>query len=160
MPERKTIGSRHSMSRRHLLVAAATITAAPMAAMAQTDVSPHYTAARATLLAGRSVSTGRVVLDIPRLAESGNSVPLKATVESPMTESDHVRTLHVLSEQNPIASIARFHLGPRAGRAEVATNIRLATTQNVHVLAEMSDGSLWEASTEVVVLIAACLDGT
>lgn len=160
MPECQQIGHHHSMNRRQLIVAAATLALAPTAAIAQTGVTPQYMAARATLLAGRPISTGRVVLDIPRLAESGNSVPIRMTVDSPMTERDHVRTLHVLSEQNPIASIARFQLGPRAGRAEVATNIRLATTQNVHVVAEMSDGSLWEASAEVVVLIAACLDGT
>lgn len=148
------------IDRRQLIIAAAMITAAPFSATAQIDVSPQFIAARKALLAGRRVTAGRVVLDIPRLAESGNSVPIKVTVDSPMTEADHVRTLHVLSERNPIASIARFQLGPRAGRAEVATNIRLATTQNVHVVAEMSDESLWEVSAEVVVLIAACLDGT
>jgi sulfur-oxidizing protein SoxY len=123
-------------------------------------VSELYLAARSDLARGRPIREGRVTLDVPRLAESGNSVPLKVVVASPMTAADHVTRIHILSEQNPIARIATFRLGPRAGRAEVATNIRLATTQNIHAIAEMSDGSLWEAASEVVVLLAACLDGS
>jgi sulfur-oxidizing protein SoxY len=156
-----------ALDRRRLLIAVGTGLLAPGAAvslaMAQQSeraaVTPQYTAARAALLAGRDARPGRVEIDVPRLAESGNSVSLKVTVASPMTLADHVRAVHLLSEQNPVAVIAKFTLGPRSGRAEVATNVRLATTQNVHALAEMSDGSVWEAASEVVVLIAACLDG-
>lgn len=156
-----------ALDRRQLLIAAGagllTSGGAFSAASAQqaepAAVTPQYIAARAALLAGREAKPGRVELDIPRLAESGSSVSLKVAVASPMSPTDHVRAVHILSEQNPIAIIARFMLGPRSGRAEVSTNIRLATTQNVHALAEMSDGSVWEASGEVVVLIAACLDG-
>jgi sulfur-oxidizing protein SoxY len=155
------------LDRRQLIIAAGSGLLVPSvavsAAIAQqaegASVTPHYTAARAALLAGREAMPGRVELDVPRLAESGNSVSLKVTVASPMTPADHVRFVHILSEQNPVAVIAKFSLGPRSGRAEVATNVRLATTQNVHALAEMSDGSVWEAASEVVVLIAACLDG-
>lgn len=152
--------------RRHFLTAggAALLAASivPRATSAQTapaEVSSHYTAARAALLAGRKAGVGRVSLDVPRLAESGNSVSLKVAVASPMSAADHVTAVHILSEQNPVAVIGRFRFGPRSGRAEISTNIRLATTQNVHAIAEMSDGSVWEASSEVVVLIAACLDG-
>jgi sulfur-oxidizing protein SoxY len=148
-------------SRRRLLVGAAAIATSGVmpAAASANGTSPQYVAARSSLAGGRTIRAGRVTLDIPRLAESGNSVPLKVTVASPMTAADHVAAIHILSEQNPLAVIARFRLGPRAGRAEVTTNVRLATTQNVHAIAEMSDSSLWEAQTEVVVLLAACLDG-
>ncbi len=121
--------------------------------------SALYLQARTVLANGREIRTARVTLDLPRLAENGNSVTLKIDVASPMTAADHVRTIHILSEQNPIATIGRFHLTPRAGRAFVSTSVRLATTQNVHAIAEMSDGSLWEAQAESVVLIAACIDG-
>lgn len=118
-----------------------------------------YTQARAALAAGREIVTGRVKLEIPRLAENGNSVTLRVTVVCPMTDTDYVKTIYLLSEQNPVALIARFFLTPRAGRADVSTSIRLATTQNIHAIAEMNSGALFEAQAESVVLLAACLDG-
>jgi sulfur-oxidizing protein SoxY len=105
------------------------------------------------------VKRGRVKLEAPRLAENGNSVQINVSVESPMTAADHVKTIHVFSEKNPIATVARFHLGPRAGRAKVSTSIRLAATQRVVAIATMSDGSCWSDEAEVIVTLAACLDG-
>lgn len=101
---------------------------------------------------------GRVSLKIPELAENGNAVGMTVEVESPMTAADHVKTIHVLSEKNPIVDIVRFHIGPRAGRARISTNIRLATTQRVVALAEMSDGSIWQGHADVIVTLAACID--
>ncbi|MDZ4842819.1 MAG: thiosulfate oxidation carrier protein SoxY [Hyphomicrobium aestuarii] len=118
----------------------------------------QFETAWAELVQGRPLATGRLTLDIPRLAESGNSVSLKVAVASPMTAADHVQRIHLLSERNPIATIGRFHLTPSSGVAEVETSIRLATTQNVRAIAEMSDGTLQTASAEVVVLLGACLD--
>lgn len=142
-------------------VAASGVAALPAAAQVPAyPVSEMYRAARATIANGRELKRGRILLDIPRLAESGNSVATKITVSSPMTAADHVREIVILSERNPVTEIARFKLGPRSGKAEVATNIRLATTQNVHAFAVMSDGSVWTADTEVVVLLAACIDGS
>jgi sulfur-oxidizing protein SoxY len=130
-----------------------------LAQAAPAEPSAHFTKAVAELSRGRKIRPGRIVFDIPRLAESGNSVQLKFRVESPMTSTDHAKTVHLLSEQNPIATIARFHFSPASGRCEAETYVRLATTQNVHAVAEMSDGSLWGAKAEAVVLLAACLDG-
>lgn len=155
-------GRRSDLDRRAVLAAAGGLLAAPLVARpaVAADVSERYLAARAELLAGRAVRSGGVTVEAPRLAESGNSVPFKVSVKSPMTATDHVRSIHILSEQNPIALIARFQFGPRSGRAEVATNIRLATTQNIHAIAELSDGTLVEGQAEIVVTLAACLDGT
>ena len=103
---------------------------------------------------------GRVRLSLPALAESGNSVRLKVEVESPMTTAAYVRQIHIFSEKNPRPLIARFSLGPRAGRAEVNTRIRLAGTQRVLALAVMSDGSAWLDTAEVAVTAAACVEGS
>ncbi len=103
---------------------------------------------------------GRVTLTVPGIAENGQSVFTTVAVASPMTESDHVRAIHILSPRNPIALITSFHLGPRAGRARVSTNIRLAGSQTVTALAEMSDGTFWQDSKDVVVTVAACIDGS
>jgi sulfur-oxidizing protein SoxY len=104
------------------------------------------------------VNTGRVKLDLPPLVENGNAVPLAVSVESPMTEADHVRAIHVFTEKNPQPNVVGFHLGPRAGRASVATRIRLADSQVVVAMCELSDGSFWSAGASIVVTLAACLE--
>ncbi len=104
--------------------------------------------------------SGRVKLDIPRLADNGNAVPLKVVAASPMTTREHVKTIHLVAEKNPRPLIATFHLGPRAGRAEVDTRIRLNGTQRVAAIATMSDGSQWMDVAEVDVTESACYDAT
>ena len=107
---------------------------------------------------GAVVKPGRVVIVMPELAENGNTVAMTVTVESPMTAADHVRAIHIIADKNPIARVVSFHIGPRAGRAKVAANIRLATTQVVTALAEMTDGQFYSGTQEVIVTLAACLD--
>ena len=104
------------------------------------------------------IRRGRVKLDVPPLIDNGNVVPLSVSVESPMTPSDHVKAIHVLTERNPLPNVASFHLGPRAGRARVATRVRLADTGTVLAIAQLSDGSYWSDSAHVVVTLSACLE--
>jgi len=104
------------------------------------------------------VTPGRVKLELPPLVENGNTVPITVKVESPMTAADHVKALHLFNEKNPLPDVASFRLGPRAGRASVSTRIRLADTQTVTAICELSDGSFWSASANVVVTLAACLE--
>lgn len=113
----------------------------------------------AAITKGATVRDGRVTLTIPSVAENGLSVYTTVSVESPMTAGDHVKAIHILSEQNPIAHLLTWHLGPRAGVAKVSTNIRLGASQEVTALAEMSDGSFWRDRKSVIVTIAACIDG-
>lgn len=107
---------------------------------------------------GAPLTHGRVKLELPQLADNGNSVPLKVSVDSPMTEADHVRSIHLISERNPVRNMAAFYLGPRAGRAQVATRVRLAGSQTVTAVAAMSDGSFWMDSARIVVTLSACMD--
>jgi sulfur-oxidizing protein SoxY len=104
------------------------------------------------------VTKGRVKLDLPPLSENGNTVPLTVEVESPMSATDHVKSIHVFTELNPQPNVVSVRLGPRAGLARVSTRIRLANTQTVVAIAELSDGSFWSASASVVVTLAACLE--
>lgn len=101
---------------------------------------------------------GKVTLDVPPLVENGNAVPLTVSVDSPMTERDHVTAIHLFNEKNPQPYVASFRLGPRAGKAEVATRIKLADSQQIIAIAQMSDGSLWSTSAKVIVTIAACVE--
>ena len=104
------------------------------------------------------VNPGKVKLELPPLIENGNAVPLTVTVESPMTEADHVRAVHVFTEKNPQPNVVGFHLGPRAGRARVATRVRLANSQTVIAICQLSDGTFWSDSADIVVTLAACLE--
>ena len=104
------------------------------------------------------IKRGRVKLDIPPLVENGNTVPCTVSVESPMTAEDHVKAIHVFSEKNPQPNVISVHLGPRAGRAVVSTRIRLADTQTVMAIAEMSDGSFWSDRLDVLITLGACLE--
>lgn len=113
----------------------------------------------AELTGGAPVRDGRVTLTIPAIAENGLSVYTTVAVDSPMTPDEHVRAIHILAEKNPIARLVSFHLGPRSGVAQVSTNIRLAASQEVTALAELSDGSFWRDRKDVVVTLAACIDG-
>ena len=119
----------------------------------------RFPEAERALLAGRAPIPGGITLDIPTLSENGNSVDVGVKVASPWTREDHVRVVHILSEMNPFPVVARFQLGYRAGRADVATRIRLAATQKVVVLAETTRGLIHRAEQEVIVILGACLEG-
>lgn len=110
------------------------------------------------ITAGKEVREGRVKLDAPPLIENGNTVPMTVSVESPMTDADHVKAIHVFNEKNPQPHVFSASLTPRNGKAQVGTRIKLADTQKVVAIAEMSDGSFWSASASVIVTIAACIE--
>ncbi|HEY4859352.1 MAG TPA: SoxY-related AACIE arm protein [Xanthobacteraceae bacterium] len=102
---------------------------------------------------------GKVRLDLPPLIENGNAVPMTVSVDSPMTEADYVKAIHVFNEKNPQPNVLSIRLGPRAGKAAISSRIRLADSQTVTAIAEMSDGSFWSDEADVVVTLAACVEG-
>ena len=105
-----------------------------------------------------TITPGKVKLELPELVDNGNSVSMTVTVDSPMSASEYVKSIHVFTQKNPLPDVVGFHLGPRAGRAVVSTRVRLADTQTVVAVAQLSDGSFWSASADVVVTLAACLE--
>jgi sulfur-oxidizing protein SoxY len=131
---------------------------APGRARAQERSIESLVPAVKDVLRGSPARAGRVNIDTPLLAENGHSVAVTVTVQSPMTAADHVRSLDLVSEKNPRPLIAHFDLGPRAGRAEIVTRIRLAGSQHIAAVAQMSDGSYWYGTAEVQVTESACLD--
>jgi len=104
------------------------------------------------------VRKGKVMLDLPPLVENGNTVPMSVQVDSPMTKDNYVKAIHVFNEKNPQANVVSMQLGPRAGKAHVSTRVRLAGTQRITAIAEMSDGTYWSDTQEVIVTLAACLE--
>jgi len=105
---------------------------------------------------GKQATEGKVKLDLPEIAENGNTVPMTVTVESPMNEQSHVTEVLVLADGNPNAGVATFHFSPASGVAEANTRIRLATTQNIIAIARMNDGSFAMATKQVKVTIGGC----
>ena len=110
------------------------------------------------LTGGAAITPGRVKLDVPPLVENGHLVPLAVIGLSTVTASDYVSEIHVFTDKNPLPEMISFHLGPRAGRAAIATRVRLADTENVVAIARMSDGSYWSDTAFVIVTLAACLE--
>ena len=106
----------------------------------------------------RQPQPGGMSLTLPKIAETGNSVPLTVTVDSPMTPENHVLRIHIFVPGNPLPVAATYHLGVRAGKAEISTRIRLARTQRVLALAEMHDGSVRSDVASIVVTLGACVE--
>ena len=161
--------------RRHLLIAAAasaaglTLTPVAKAQAGATALTPPDTAAfrespelRAALarFAGGAVPVeGGVHLDIPEMVENGNAVPVTVRVDSPMTATDHVVAIALFTGRNPLPEVAEFQLGPVNGVARVSTRIRLATSQKVVAAARMADGRVRTRQVDVLVTLAACVEG-
>lgn len=144
-------------TRRSVLVAVAGIGAWVLlspAAAATCDLA----AAVSAYTGGAPIRAGKVKLDIAELVDNGNVVPMTVTVDSPMTASDHVKTIAVFNEKNPQRDVAKFTLGPRSGKANISTRMRLATTQKLVAVAQLSDGSFWSHTVDVIVTLAACIE--
>ena len=146
-------------TRREMLNAAAVLAGASFLGLRPARTATQVEDAIREKTRGAALETGRVKLGIPQVAENGLSVFTTVEVDSPMTQADHVKAIHIFSEKNPVAHIATFRIGPRAGRAQISTNIRLAASQRVIAIAEMSDGRFFTDERSVVVTIAACIDG-
>jgi sulfur-oxidizing protein SoxY len=147
-------------TRRDFLIATGSVAGAALAgASGEAGATPEAMQQALRKVTGNAtVRRGRVKLDIPPLIDNGNAVPMSVSVESPMTPADHVKAIHVVTEKNPQPNVVSVYLGPRAGRARLTTRIRIATSQTVTAVAELSDGSFWSGTADVVVTLSACLE--
>ena len=145
-----------STSRRSFIVALGSVSVVPWLNAQATTSEAVETIKKIVCQADPRV--GRVTLDIAPLVENGNLVPMTVSVESPITSTDFVKAIHIISEKNPLPNIVSFNLGARAGRAQVSTRIRLLTSQRLWAIAEMNDGSFWQGHADTVVTLAACTE--
>ena len=147
-------------TRRKWLIGSGASAAALLLAVRTADATPASLEAAIRNVAGNAeIGRGKVKLDIPPLVENGNTVPMSVSVDSPMTVADYLKTIYVFNEKNRSQTWSRFHLGPHAGKADVSVRIRLADSQRVVAIAELSDGSFWSTTANVIVTVAACLEG-
>ena len=154
-----------SLSRRQFVItvvagsaAAAALSAAPARLAMAAEEPQNVEEAIKLLLGDKELADGAdlISLDLPQIAENGNTVPLGISVESPMTDADHVTAVHIFAEGNPRPGVASIHFTPANGVAQASTRMRLAKTQNVVAVAEMSDGKAYITKAEVKVTIGGC----
>jgi sulfur-oxidizing protein SoxY len=153
-----TVRSSNKLNRREFaLVAAAGMAVAglPLALIAQ-DAPQAWEQEVKKVLGDAKPIEGKVLIDMPEIAENGNTVPFTISVESPMSEADHVKVLYVLATANPQPGVATFRFSPLSGKAMVASRMRLARTQDVIAIAELSDGRFLMSKRNVKVTIGGC----
>jgi len=146
------------ISRRTALALGAAGAALSLVGLSKTaQASPESAAAEVAKFAGGKAPTpGKISIELPEIAENGNTVPLAISVDAPMTEDDYVTDILVLADGNPNPGVATFHFTPLSGKADASTRIRLATTQNIVVTAKTSKGAVYTASKLVKVTIGGC----
>ena len=144
-------------SRRSLLIAAGALALSVRPSVSDATPAQMQDAIR-KVVGDAQIQRGKVKLDLPPLIDNGNVVALAVAVDSPMTPTDYVKAIHVFNEKNPQPNIISVYLGPRAGRASITSRIRLADSQTIIAIAQLSDGSFWQTSQDVVVTIAACAE--
>ncbi len=146
------------LDRREFLVASgaavATLTALTSGALAREMKDANKLLQELT--GGAKPTEGKVKLEMPEIAENGATVPVKISVDSPMTDKDYCESVTIIAPKNPTVYVATFKFTPDSGKAWVSTRMRLAQTQEVWALAKMSDGSFRIAKTNVKVTIGGC----
>jgi sulfur-oxidizing protein SoxY len=148
---------RSGYSRRKILMSAGFIAAASLIGSRTALAEPaDVEAAFKKLFGGKPIPNGRLKLDVPAIAENGLVVPVNIEVESPMTADNYVHAVHLFADGNPAPNVYSYRFTPESGRAALSNRIRLAKTQNVVAVAEMSDGTLLMAKSEVKVTIGGC----
>lgn len=108
------------------------------------------------LYGDKKLESGKIKLDVPEIAENGLVVPINVEVESPMTEQDYVKAVHVFADGNPLPGVVSYKFTPACGKASASTRMRLAQTQNIICIAEMSNGQLHMAKENIKVTIGGC----
>jgi sulfur-oxidizing protein SoxY len=133
-------------------VAAATL---PTALLAQDQQQAWEELVKKVLGDAKPVE-GKVAIEMPEIAENGNTVPFVISVDSPMTEKDFVKAIHVIATANPQPGVATFRFSPLSGKAAVTSRMRLARTQDIIAIAELPDGRFLSGKRNVKVTIGGC----
>ncbi len=146
-----------TLSRRDAVKAAAWALAAAAIAPKLAFADEKTVAAEIKKLYGdKPMASGKIKLDVPEIAENGLVVPINIEIESPMTEADYVKAVHVFAEGNPQPGVVSYQFTPACGKASAATRMRLAQTQDIICVAEMSNGALHTAKANIKVTIGGC----
>lgn len=146
----------HTTRRETLALAAMAGLAALLAPRISVADEAAVTAELKKLYGDKKFDSGKIKLDVPEIAENGLVVPINVEVDSPMTEQDYVKAVHVFADGNPLPGVVTYRFTPACGKAAASTRMRLAQTQNIVCVAEMSNGALYTAKANIKVTIGGC----
>ena len=105
---------------------------------------------------GLGATESDIWLDLPEIAENGNQVKVSFEMDSPMTETDHIKTVYILADGNPSPNVAKFSFTPQMGSCSATTRMRLSKTQNVYLLAANNNEQFFMTYAKVKVTIGGC----
>jgi sulfur-oxidizing protein SoxY len=117
--------------------------------------SPTMPEALKTAIGDAKPIEGKVTIDLPEVAENGNTVPFSISIEDDGS-TNKVKAVHVFATKNPNPNVASFFFTPRSGKAQVSSRMRLGSTQDVLAVAELTDGSFYMGKKTVKVTIGGC----
>jgi sulfur-oxidizing protein SoxY len=87
-------------TRRMILLAPAAARLSPFVTRTEATEATMTEAIR-TLIGEVPLQRGKIKLELPPIVENGNTVSLTVSVDSPMTEADHVESIHIFNQKNP-----------------------------------------------------------
>jgi sulfur-oxidizing protein SoxY len=152
-------GTSSNTTRRSFLAAAGGVALLSVLKIVPARATPATMQAAIKKVIGEApLRKGKVTIDVPPLVENGNTVPLTISVDSPMTQADHVKAILLFNQKNPQPNVISARLSPRAGKAQLSTRIKLAAAQTIVAVAQLSDGTFWSGDADVIVTIAACVE--
>ncbi len=137
-----------------LALAALPLLAAPHPIFAQAFID-HV---RQNHLEAMKLSSDGVVLDFPRLADTGSAVPLQANISAPAGLK--IAQIEIFLPENPNTRALKLRLPEPQSTYNFSTRLRLAGTQEAWVVATMTDGSKRGASKPTIITSSACFDGS
>ncbi|KAB2940796.1 MAG: thiosulfate oxidation carrier protein SoxY [Hyphomicrobium sp.] len=125
-------------------------------AEAAAEESAEFKASLEALLGKATPQEAGLMLDLPESVDNGDYVPVALAVDSSMTPESYVEAVHLLSTANPRAAVATFRFTLLSGKARVTSRMRLAKTQDVVAIAELSDGRILMTRRKVDVKVGGC----
>ena len=97
-----------------------------------------------------------VELVFPRLADTGNAVPLQVKVSAP--SGLYIRSLKIILPENPNPLALQLKISGQPTEYQLGTRLRLAASQAVWVIVQFNDDSERANSAPTVITSTACLD--
>ena len=109
-------------------------------------------------LVAMKLKSDGITLDFPRIADTGASVPIQASIVAPAGLK--IETIDVFLPENPSTRAFKLRLIEPQARYTFTARLRLAASQDVWVVATLSDGSKLGASAPTVITSSACFDAS
>jgi len=105
-----------------------------------------------------TINEKAIQLDIPPLADTGNSIPFTVKLQAPSERL--IQSFEIIAPENPFPMVIRVEIPQAKSSYQFSTRIRLALSQDVWVIATLDNGQKIANSVPSVVTLNACFDAT